>query len=74
MFREDSGFWMVVDSEWVLDMVVSVIDERLFCIGCGGVAMNRSRMLWGDNLEEFVSVFSVFGVWTRSVCRWWTFL
>ena len=67
MFKEDSGFWMVVDSEWVLVVVVSVIDDGLFCIGCCNEVMNHLRMLYDVDLMEFASVASVFGVWTKSV-------
>ena len=36
---------MVEDKELVLVVVVSVIDEGLFCTGCCGVVINRSRIL-----------------------------
>ncbi len=33
VFRDDSVFWRVVDSEWGFVLMVSVTDEGLFCSG-----------------------------------------
>ena len=45
VLTDDSGFWRVVENEWVFVVMVSMIDEGLFCFGCYWVVINHSRML-----------------------------
>ncbi len=67
VFREDSVFWKVVNSEWVFVVMVSVIDEGLFCSRCCWVIINHSKRLWGVVLMEFMSVAPLFSMRVKAV-------